>query len=140
MFVGSGALATLTTTTLKFLILRERPPVADRLTIESTFSFPSGHSSSAAAFLVAGALVLVTLAPKLKPWAWIITPLLVASVMASRLYLGVHWFTDVVAGASVGTAAALFAFWVYQRFSPDARAEDAGSSPLRSIRAERVRE
>lgn len=83
---------------LKALIGRARPPAELQLAETSSDSFPSGHAAGAAVVaLVVGALcarwwVRVAL------WVWAL------AVMYSRLYLGVHWLSDVVAGAVVGVA------------------------------------
>lgn len=63
-------------------------------------SFPSGH----AALAVAGALAGTRMIPAA---GWILWPL-AALVSVSRLYLGVHWPTDVIGGAVVGLACAWF--------------------------------
>jgi membrane-associated phospholipid phosphatase len=87
---------------VKLLVQRERPPVP-HLTDSSGFSFPSGHSAAAAATWAAVALVL----GRGRPWR--VKALLAAgaaavaaAVAASRVLLGVHWVTDVVAGVAMG--------------------------------------
>lgn len=83
---------------LKALFARQRPEVL----IEplASFSFPSGHSSAAFAFF----LVLGVLAGRGQPARLRLTWLLLAGLPAlaialSRVYLGVHWPSDIVAGA-----------------------------------------
>lgn len=63
-------------------------------------SFPSGHAAMAMAGAIAGARML-------PPAAWVLWPL-GAVVAVSRIYVGVHWPTDVLAGAIVGFASAWF--------------------------------
>lgn len=95
--------------TLKPLIARERPCWIDPsvpLLIQSPrdFSFPSGHSLSsfAAAFSMA-----------LHSLKWGVPALGLAGVVAfSRLYLYVHFPTDVLAGIFLGIGAAFLAFWI----------------------------
>jgi len=65
-----------------------------------TPSFPSGHAAMAIAGALAGARML-------PPAAWALWPLGVI-VAISRVYVGVHWPTDVIAGAIVGLACAWF--------------------------------
>ncbi|WP_339516512.1 bifunctional DedA family/phosphatase PAP2 family protein [Pseudomonas sp. RL_15y_Pfl2_60] len=83
---------------LKLMFARQRPDVL----VEplSSFSFPSGHSSAAFAFF----LVLGVLAGRGQParlrLTWLIVSCLPALMIAcSRVYLGVHWPTDIIGGA-----------------------------------------
>ena len=78
---------------LKYLVARPRPNIMP-LEIINSFSFPSGH-----AIAVFAPLVLIDKEfPKLK-WLWLVFAIL---VLISRLYLGVHYLSDVVAGALIG--------------------------------------
>ena len=73
-------------------------------------SFPSGHSQMSAGLFFSGAFHFR------KKWAWILFPLLTLGVMLSRLYLGVHFPTDVLVGATLGIAFAWFWDWMYQKY------------------------
>lgn len=101
--------ATLVSVTLKEFFDRERPDLAFRLMPTSDMSFPSGHSTlSAATFLTIGLLLSAATAARREKlyfmgWAVFLTVL----VGLSRLYLGVHFPTDVLAGWCIGTAWAL---------------------------------
>jgi undecaprenyl-diphosphatase len=90
--------------TIKFVVGRARPDVL-QLTNAAGSSFPSGHTCSAAAAMATFALVLgrdrsrrtrIVLAG--------VAAALAASVACSRVFLGVHWFTDVLAGLALGWA------------------------------------
>lgn len=68
------------------------------------FSFPSGHTLHAVCFSLLAGYFQPTLAPFLLPFA--------ALVAASRLILGLHWLSDVIAGAAIGGAMAALAILV----------------------------
>lgn len=98
---------------LKVVIDRPRPPIADRLFHPGGLAFPSGHSVDAAALLAALAVTAVATRPGRRWTAAIVTAaaVLVAAVMWSRTYAGVHWLTDTVAGALLGVAVACAFRW-----------------------------
>jgi len=99
---GGGALLNLE---LKRYFARARPIAAEMLRRANGYSFPSGHAmGSAVAF---GALAYLAFRA-IRSWpaktaviAFLYT--LLASVALSRVYLGVHWISDVLAGVTVGT-------------------------------------
>ncbi|MEC3916261.1 phosphatase PAP2 family protein [Nocardia sp. CDC160] len=97
--IGAGAL----TFFGKLLIGRDRPPVIDHLVTETNHSYPSGHALGST--VVIGVLVAVAL-PVLgrlaRILALVLATLFVIAVGLSRLYLGVHWPTDILAGWLVG--------------------------------------
>ena len=85
-------------TLLKLLVGRERPPSATRLVLETDHSFPSGHVTGTATLLLMTVLVVGHLSRTRRVALLIAALAVTALVAASRLYLGVHWFTDVAAG------------------------------------------
>jgi membrane-associated phospholipid phosphatase len=87
---------------LKLLVDRERPDVV-HLVGTSGSSFPSGHSASAAAVWFAVALVVGRhWSRRGRAAAAAVAAIITVAVATSRALLGVHWFTDVVAGVMVG--------------------------------------
>jgi membrane-associated phospholipid phosphatase len=87
---------------LKLIVDRERPPV-EHLVGTAGSSFPSGHSSAAAAAWFAIALVISR--QQSRRWRAIaasVAALITVTVATSRALLGVHWLTDVIAGVAVG--------------------------------------
>lgn len=89
---------------LKHLVQRERPAVL-QLTEFGGYSFPSGHTAAAAACWAALALVLVRRRSRaIRTVAALGAALVTIAVASSRVLLGVHWLTDVIAGVIVGWA------------------------------------
>lgn len=98
---------------LKYIIGRDRPPgaLADS-TVLDIYSFPSGHALSAAVVLGLLAYLLWQILPRL--WAYMTAVVLGLGVMAislSRIYLGVHYPTDVLAGSALGLLSLWAIIW-----------------------------
>lgn len=87
---------------VKYIVERARPDIS-RLTGFSGTSFPSGHATAASATLAAIALISTrNRSRRTKIAAAAIAAGLAVVVAATRVFLGVHWFTDVLAGLLVG--------------------------------------
>lgn len=93
------ALASGLSTVLKIVIARPRP--LDGVVEVGSNSFPSGHTTTAAALTFAIALAFP------RVWTWAIAGVWVASMALSRTYLLVHWTSDVLAAAVLGASVAL---------------------------------
>jgi membrane protein DedA with SNARE-associated domain/membrane-associated phospholipid phosphatase len=130
--------------TWKAAIGRARPPVAIHLMHVGGASFPSGHATaSAAVYAMLAAIVTRRLTRRPATAAWAVGVAVVLAVGASRVYLGVHWLTDVLAGWSLGAAwacALVAALFVWpagaaprKLDAPLTPADPAASSP--SVRA-----
>ncbi len=91
---------------LKTLYGRTRPDEALRLVDIDSLSFPSGHAMSSATIYLTVAVLLARLAdrPREKVYVFAAALLLSFAVGFSRVYLGVHYPTDVVAGWAAGVA------------------------------------
>jgi membrane-associated phospholipid phosphatase len=87
---------------LKHVFGRPRPTLWEAITRPDTFSFPSGHALSAMAVYGGLAAVLVTLRPTRKRVVITGAAFLICGIGFSRIYLGVHWPFDVIAGFVAG--------------------------------------
>ncbi|MGQ4601181.1 phosphatase PAP2 family protein [Nocardia sp. R6R-6] len=112
---------------LKTLIARRRPaaelmPVHRRLAATPTSSsFPSGHAACAAAFATAVAME--------SPRTALVVAPLAAAVAYSRVHTGVHWSSDVLVGAAVGSGVAL----ATRRWWPVRESDEAQARPVRGV-------
>jgi undecaprenyl-diphosphatase len=136
---GSVLSGLIASTILKDLFVRPRPDLVPRAAYSSGASFPSGHSMmSAITYLTLGALLARSQERKrLKAYFFLLAALLTLMVGVSRVYLGVHWPTDVLAGWTAGAVWALFCWlaarWLQSRRRIEGEAERApdsiGSAP-----------
>ncbi|MEV8391768.1 MULTISPECIES: phosphatase PAP2 family protein [unclassified Streptomyces] len=106
---GAAVLSAGLATLVKEVVARTRPPMADAVVAETGFSFPSRHTTVATALLLTMAYLLARRASRRASAValWAAALALAALVASSRVYLGVHWVTDVSAGFALGAAAAL---------------------------------
>ncbi len=91
---------------LKLVFQRERPPFRDPGILETTASFPSGHAMGSFVSYGLLAYLLLLALPLGKKWRYVVPAiaLLVLLIGSSRIYLGAHYFSDVVGGFLVGSA------------------------------------
>jgi undecaprenyl-diphosphatase len=103
--VGVGG-AELLDVLLKIIFARPRPTLPDPLLVLTSYSFPSGHAMGSMAFYGLLAYVVIQ---RVSIWRWrvavaIATVLLILLIGFSRMYLGVHYLSDVLAGYAAGFA------------------------------------
>jgi len=121
---GGGLLNAL----LKSYFQRERPGILAHGVDVSTSSFPSGHAMLAATiYLTLGALLAtVQTSPRVRTYCVSVAVTLTLLVGLSRVYLGVHWPTDVLAGWCVGSAWAILCLVVATRLGRNGSAAGYG--------------
>jgi len=107
----------------KALYGRPRPP--DTLVSTAGASFPSGHSATAAAVAIGLVLLFATLGKDRRHW-YVAAASWATLMAASRVYLRAHWFTDVVAGVTLGATVALAVAILIDRWAPPATSGEAG--------------
>jgi undecaprenyl-diphosphatase len=136
--VGGGMLVS---TLTKLGFGRPRPDLVSHATEVYTASFPSGHAMMAAVtYLTLGALVArVQPHRRLKLYLIGLAATLTVLVGVSRVYLGVHWPTDVLAGWTLGAAWALacwaIALWLQARGRIEADEPANGAPPPEATRS-----
>jgi undecaprenyl-diphosphatase len=115
--------------TLKWAYARPRPDLVPHGAEVFTSSFPSGHSMMAAVtYLTLGALLARTQAGRrVKTYVLVVAVLLTMLVGVSRVYLGVHWPTDVLAGWALGGTWALICLLIMGWLQTRGKVEDASA-------------
>lgn len=132
--VAVVGLSALTSEALKQLGQRERPfetQVVKVQILEGTImpdsrSFPSGHATLAAALFVGAALLAPNMSRSKRLRLAVLGFMIAFFVGLSRVYLGLHWPTDVVTGWSIGVGWSFIGAWVLDIFGP-AREGPAGT-------------
>ncbi|MEU6261018.1 phosphatase PAP2 family protein [Streptomyces sp. NPDC047043] len=112
------------------VVARPRPPQADWDTHASGWAFPSGHTTTAA--LTAGLLIIAVCVrgPRGRSPLVLVIGTWGALVGLTRVYLGVHWFTDVVGGwlfalGWLGVCLCAVTWWLPGRWAPDTTESDS---------------
>jgi undecaprenyl-diphosphatase len=115
--LGSALGGLLVASGLKLVFSQSRPDVAFHATVASGYSFPSGHTMMSAVVYLTLAALLARLVPRTRLRLYVMgsAALLSGLVGVSRVYLGVHWASDVAAGWAAGAAWALLCWLVADR-------------------------
>jgi undecaprenyl-diphosphatase len=102
---------------LKLLFSRPRPDLVPHAVEVTTASLPSGHALLAMAMYLSFAALIpgATSARPVRLYLLVVAVLLALLIGASRIYLGVHWPSDVLAGWAIGGAWAALIWWASQR-------------------------
>lgn len=127
LIVGAGAGSLLMTIAGKDLIGRHRPPLADAVPpYEYSPSFPSGHTLNATviAGIIAYVLMLRQQSARIRAVTIIVAVLFAFTVGLSRVFLGHHWFTDVLAGWTLGAAWLALVITAHRLYLTTRRAPD----------------
>ncbi|HJQ09468.1 MAG TPA: phosphatase PAP2 family protein [Gemmatimonadaceae bacterium] len=119
VLVAAPAIGALVSGSVKHLYARERPPGGLLLNMR-TYSFPSGHALTAAAVMVTLCYVMARERIISWPVAAVIGALVPLLVGFTRLYLDVHWTTDVVGGWTAGLFIACISAAMYEYLRRDA--------------------
>jgi undecaprenyl-diphosphatase len=124
-------LASLANQGLKAMIGRARPDLLDPIVEERGFSFPSGHSAlGMVAWGILGVLVMRSRLPVgVKRAIVVVLAVLIVLIGLSRIWLGVHYPTDVLAGWTAGAVIVLVYARVTRRVSPEPAAVAVDADP-----------
>ena len=109
--------ATLLSTGLKQWLHRPRPELVPHLARVTSLSFPSGHAMVSSAVYLTLAIMLGEAQPALRRYLVLLAVTLVVLIGCTRIYLGVHWPSDVLAGWAFGSAWALAVYAIKHRLS-----------------------
>jgi undecaprenyl-diphosphatase len=134
LIVGVGA-GELIYQTLKLLLHRARPDIGFSLIFREGYSFPSGHATVSVIFY---GMICYGLFRIIKKW-WLKILLVTATLTLvffigfSRIYLGVHWVSDVLGGWTLGTTILILLITFFEqqeRFKPEIKAKSILSKKL----------
>jgi membrane-associated phospholipid phosphatase len=116
---------------IKQLVFRPRPALWSTLVVLTTPAFPSGHALSAATFYPLLARTLSREWPRTRTLAWAAALAMAAYIGLGRLYLGVHWPSDVLGGWAIGGLQTLVGVRVVARLH--AARERAAQGQMQSV-------
>jgi undecaprenyl-diphosphatase len=131
--------AALLDTSLKLLFRRARPTPFFGLATPDTYSFPSGHALSALCFygITASILAARTRSRRLRALVWTSSAILILAVGFSRVYLGVHYPSDVLAGYAAALVWVTAVSWIDRLLQKSGKGYGvAGSTPHDRIESE----
>ena len=109
---------------LKSFFGRTRPELWDRLVTEHSFSFPSGHAMASTA--LAASVIAVTWGTRWRYWMITLGLGYMLTIGFTRLYLGVHYPTDIIAGWMVAIAWVSLINWIFSRTRKQQKAAKKG--------------
>ncbi len=129
--VLSTGLGTAVSHVLKLAYERPRPDVVDHLVSIHTASFPSGHATMSAIVYLTLAALIVRLVETTRERIYVLSVaiLLTVAVGLSRVYLGVHWPSDVAAGWALGAAWASLSWLVVSTLRALRRRDTPAADP-----------
>ena len=127
VLVSTVLMADVSSEVLKRVYGRPRPDLVPHGSYVYSASFPSGHSTMSAATFLTLAMLIASLEPnrQIKAMVYVLAMMLMLAIGFSRVYLGVHWPSDVLAGWCLGAGWALAAWSVLRRLS-----QQPGAAPL----------
>ncbi|MGW1818585.1 phosphatase PAP2 family protein [Streptomyces sp. NPDC002125] len=106
---------------VKVVVERARPALPEPVAHAPGFSFPSGHAMTG---MTSFAILLLVLLPmvhrRLRPLFWTVAVVSVLGVGFTRVALGVHWFSDVIGGWTLGLAVVALTGWSFEAWRADA--------------------
>ena len=102
VMLGAAVLSTALNMSMKVIFHRGRPTLVVEVPLPKDFSFPSGHTVAAVVVLGTAALVLGRVVPRMRAACYATAVVLMLGIGLSRVYLGVHWPTDVLAAFACG--------------------------------------
>lgn len=119
-YMGLAACAEVSWSAMKLIFHRPRPALAGRLGDAGWYSYPSGHATLAPVIWGIGLVLLAQLfeSRAVKIALWTLSIAMPVAILASRLYLAVHYPTDVLAGLALGIG------WVLLWFRPGLAPDD----------------